>query len=109
MSGTPHKYRESYFQHPSMMKISGDHNYTIIDSLECECKAKGNDVQSTLGSGIQGHLGLVCSTTAYNHISPNSPFVRPYLPVLSYLTKSTTAAIDKFRRLYANQTAIFQA
>jgi hypothetical protein len=39
MSGSHINYRESYFQHPSLTKISGDPTYASLAKLEKECKA----------------------------------------------------------------------
>jgi hypothetical protein len=86
-------YCESYFQHPTLTKINGDPAYTSLAKLKRECKAKGKSVSTTLGGGLQGHLGLVCSTAAYQRISPGVPFDRPILPVLPDLSNSTGAQI----------------
>jgi hypothetical protein len=87
-------YRESYFQHPTLTKINGDPTYASLAKLERECKANGKSVSTTLGGGLQGHLGLVCSTAAYQRISPGVPFDRPILPVLPDLSNSTGAQIE---------------
>jgi len=109
MSVSHINYRENYFQHPSLTKISGDPTYTSLAKLERECKANGKSVSSTLGGGLQGHLGLVCSTAAYNRISPGAPFVRPTLPVLPPLDTSTAHQIEAATRRYADEIAIFTA
>jgi hypothetical protein len=46
MSDSQINYRENYFQHPSLMKISGgDPTYTIsLTKLKKECKANGKSV-----------------------------------------------------------------
>jgi hypothetical protein len=85
MSDSHINYRENYFQHPSLTKISGDPTYASLAKLERECKANGKSVSSTLGGGNQGHLGLVCSPAAYNRVSPGVPFNRPALPILPNL------------------------
>jgi hypothetical protein len=107
MSVSHINYRESYFQHPTLTKINGDPTYTSLAKLEKECKANGKSVSSTLGGGLQGHLGLICSTSAYNRVSPGVPFVRPLLPALPDLTSSTAPQIAEARQKYADDTAIF--
>jgi hypothetical protein len=102
-------YRESYFQHPSLTKISGEPTYKSLAKLERECKANGKSVRSTLGGGLQGHLGLVCNATTYNRVSPGVPFNRPILPVLPDLTQATAPQIAAARQLYADNIATFQA
>jgi hypothetical protein len=108
MSVSQINYRESYFQHPSLTKISGDPTYTSLAKLERECKANGKSVSSTLGGGLQGHLGLVCSTLTYSRVSPGVPFVRPILPVLPDLTAMTAPQIAAARQLYTDDLAVFQ-
>jgi hypothetical protein len=109
MSVSHINYRENYFQHPSLTRISGDPTYTSLAKLEKECKANGKSVSSTLGGGQQGHLGLVCNALAYNRVSPDVPFVRPLLPVLPDLTASTAPQIAEARQAYADRLAAFQA
>jgi hypothetical protein len=102
-------YRENYFQHTTLTKISGDPTYASLAKLERECKANGKSVSSTLGGGLQGHLGLVCSTVAYNRISPGVPFDRPLLPVLPDLSNSTAAQIEDARQRFKDSLAEFNA
>jgi hypothetical protein len=103
MSGSHINYMENYFQHPLLTKISGKPTYKSLAKLERECKAKGKSVSSTLGGGLLGHLGLVCNTHTYNHISPGVPFVLPFLLVLPNLTNATAHQIAEARQLYANK------
>jgi hypothetical protein len=41
MSESHPNYREAYFQHPMLTKISGDPTYTSLAKLEREIKANG--------------------------------------------------------------------
>jgi hypothetical protein len=102
-------YRENYFQHTTLTKISGNPAYASLAKLERECKANGKSVSTTLGGGLQGHLGLVCSTTAYNRISPGVPFDRPILPVIPNLSNSTVTQINEARQLFKDNLAAFNA
>jgi hypothetical protein len=88
------------------MKISADPTYTSLAKLEKECKSNRKSISSTLGGGLQGHLGLVSSTLAYNCVSPGVPFI---LLVLPDLTGATAAVIAAAHQLYASHMAIFQA
>jgi hypothetical protein len=110
MSASQINYRESYFQHPSLTKISGDPTYKSLAKLEKECKANGKSVRSTLGGGNQGHLGLVSTALAYERSSPGAPFVRPDLPVLPpALAESTAAQIADARHTYDDNMDIFKS
>jgi hypothetical protein len=109
MSTSHVNYRESYFQHPTLTKITGDPTYANLAKLERKCKANGKSVSTTLGGGLQGHLGLICSTAAYNRISPNVPFTRPVLPILPDLSSSTAAQIEDARHRFKDDLLAFNA
>ena len=93
------KYRETFFQHPTLTKITDNTTYTSLAKLERECKAYVKSVRSDLGGGAQGHLGLGSTSTAYAHISPGTPFIRTSLPTLP-TTESTTAVINADHQAY---------
>jgi hypothetical protein len=75
MSDSQPNYREAYFQHPSLTKISGNQTYKSLAKLEKETKANGKSMPSTLGGGSQGYLGLVSSYSAYDRVSHGVPFI----------------------------------
>jgi hypothetical protein len=99
-------YRDTFFQHPTLTKIIGDPTYTSLAKLERECKANAKSVRSDLGGGLQGHLGLVSSTTTYARIAPGTPFHRPALPAPA-ATTGTTAVIAASRQAYDDQMDSF--
>ena len=93
MSDNHPNYREAYFQHPTLTKISSDPTYMSLAKLEREIKANGKSVPSTLKGGSQGHLGLVSSAQSYDRISPGVLFARLALPDLPDLSNSTQEQI----------------
>jgi hypothetical protein len=102
MSDNHPNYREAYFQHPTLTKISSDPTYTSLPKLEREIKANRKSVPSTLGGGCQGHLGLVSSPYSYDHrVSPGVPFTRLALPELPDLGGSTAHQIEVAEEIYA--------
>jgi hypothetical protein len=109
MSDSQINYRENYFQHPLLRKISGDPTYTSLDKLEKECKANGKSVHSTLGGGNRGHLGLISSVLAYKCVSQGVHFVRPELPVLPALANTTGPRIAEARQTYTDTMESFKA
>lgn len=109
MSESPINYRDTYFQHPSLTKISGDPTYESLAKLERECKANGKSVRSTLGGGSQGLLGLVSSARAYERSSPGVPFVRPDLPEPINFGAGTAAQLAEARQQYDDNLATFNA
>jgi hypothetical protein len=99
-------YRESFFQHPALTKITGDPTYTSLAKLKRECKANAKSVRSNLGGGQQGHLGLISSAPAYARSAPGTPFHRPALPVPP-VTDGTAAVIAASRQHYDEQMSAF--
>ena len=88
MSDSQPNYREAYFQHPSLTKISGDPTYTSLAKLKKVIKANGNSVPCKLGGGL--------------------PFIRPENPILPDLTGGTGPQIATTRQLYAENSAAFK-
>ena len=105
MSPIPN-YRETFFQHTTLTKISGDPTYTSIAKLERECKSNAKYVHSYLGGGAQGHLRLVSTATAYVRIAPGTPFIWPSLPTLP-TTKVTAAVTNAACQDYDDQVISF--
>ena len=81
MSTSITNYREVYFAHEDIIKISGEPSYATLKTLQNQLKANAASVPSILGGGANGHLGLVLAPDKYSKIS-NIPFNRPYHPGL---------------------------
>jgi hypothetical protein len=90
-------YRESFFQHPALTKITGDPTYTSLAKLERKCKTNAKSVRSDLGGGQQGHLGLISSAPAYARITAGAPFHCPALPAPP-VTNGIAAVIAALRQ-----------
>jgi hypothetical protein len=99
-------YRESFFQHPALTKITGDPTYTSLAKLERKCKANAKSVRSDLRGGQQGHLGLISSAPAYVRIAPGTLFHRPALPAPP-VTDGTATVIAASRQHYDEQMSAF--
>ena len=72
-------FRENYFQHPELTKITGEPTHTSLTTLINELKANAQSVHSNLGGGAHGHLGLVLSPVDYASVA-QAPYVRPQFP-----------------------------
>jgi hypothetical protein len=108
MSASQVNYREQFFQTPHLTKIHGIPTYSCIAKLEREIKSNGIAVESTLGGGAHGLLGLVSSTAAYERIAPGTPFIRPQFPVLVYQPLATGPQISEAERIYNIELNQFQ-
>ena len=71
----PINYKEVYFNHPSLKKLTENPNYADLQYFYKHIKANDASISSTIGEGIHGHLGLVIYTVTYNRIIPNNPYL----------------------------------
>jgi hypothetical protein len=94
-------------QFPTLTKIHGDSTYASLAKLTKECKANGKSVPTTLGGGLQGHLGLVTSAVAYEQSAPGTPFTCPNLPVLANLAEATQFQIGEGRHTFSEETKTY--
>ncbi len=66
-------YRLAFFDHPTLTKISGEPSLSNLMTLQNELKANAQSVDTNLGGGAHGHLGLVVPASVYNNIAPDTP------------------------------------
>lgn len=78
-----------YFEFPNLTKIHGEPTFDSIKQLHNEIKANSQNVQSNLGGGQYGHLGLVLNVQQYALLS-NAPFIRPAHPGVLVIPNGTT-------------------
>ena len=67
------------FLYPTLTKVHGALDYVTLKILEKEVAANAASIQSDLGGGQNGHLGLVKSPAAYTNICA-TPYVRHINP-----------------------------
>ena len=72
-------YVDTYFEYKTLTKIHGEPSYEGIKKIKDELKANAMAVNSELGGGQHGHLGLVLTPEEYARIS-NVPYERPDHP-----------------------------
>ena len=81
MSNSRHvDYVNTYFPHPVPTKIEGEPSYKTLTTLLNELKSNASSVDSDLGGGDHGYLGLVLSDADYALIPGTVPFVAPGFP-----------------------------
>ena len=98
MSPIPN-YRETFFQHPTLTKITGDTTYASLAKPKRECKANAKSIRSDLNRKSQGNFGLVSTAIAYSRIAPGTAFICQSLPTL-FPTEGTAAVINAARQAY---------
>ena len=73
-------YIDNNFEYTVLTKIHDVPTYSSLKMIKDEIKANASSVQSDLGGGRHGYLGLVLTPAEYAAVS-NIPFVRPINPL----------------------------
>ena len=75
-------YVSTYFPHKVPIPIRGEPTHKDLKRLKTELRANASSVDSTLGGGDHGYLGLVLSDVEYLAIPTvnGTPFVPPAYP-----------------------------
>ena len=73
-------YTASYFKYKTPTVIHGTPDNKSLKRLKAELRANASSVESDLGGGNHGYLGLVLSDEEYATIEGTAPFVAPEYP-----------------------------
>ena len=74
-------YKNNLFEHPELSRIIGEPTTASLITLLAEVRDNAGSVQTDLGGGSHGHLGLVCDPNTYQRLVPDSePYNRPENP-----------------------------
>eukprot|EP00957_Ditylum_brightwellii_P198506 15128641-Ditylum_brightwellii.AAC.1 len=73
-------YKNNYFEHLECTKIHGEPTSNSLVNLQDEIRSNAQTVDTVLGGGANGHLGLVCNAVTYASILGSAPYVRPANP-----------------------------
>jgi hypothetical protein len=58
------------FPHPVLPTVQGEPDYKTIHAIRKSLQAKSRAIDTHLGGGTLGHLGLIVSDASYSMISP---------------------------------------
>ena len=102
-------YKNNFFEHPELTRIVGEPNTATLITLQAEVRDNAQSVQSDLGGGENGHLGLVCTPEAYLAlISTDTPYIRPQNPGRLHVDDGTQYQIAQARDEHAEATRVFR-
>ena len=73
-------YATTYFPYNTPTPIQGEPTYKALKRLKNELRANASSVDTDLGGGDHGYLGLVLTDEEYAKVAPNHPFVPPEFP-----------------------------
>ena len=101
-------YKNTHFDYPELSKIVGEPTLGALLTLRNQIKANSQSVETTLGGGAHGHLGLVLSEVVYDAIEGTSPYQRPRLPTLNIQPTDTQYRIAQQRHQYAEDMELYR-
>ena len=110
-SNTDIDYKNNIFEHPELTRIVGEPTTATLITLQAEIRDNAQAVQTVLGGGAHGHLGLVCTPAAYRALLPGTDaYVRPANPgPLNIATDSLTQyQITEAREEHREDTRLFR-
>jgi hypothetical protein len=70
----------SSFLHPIMPSVNGEPDYHTLHSIRKMLRANARSIDTHLGGGAFGHLGVIISDAAYQIISPLTDWENPGFP-----------------------------
>jgi len=73
-------YASSYFKYKTPTPIRGEPTNKTLKRLQMELQANASSVETDLGGGDHGYLGLVLSNVDYGLIPDTEPFIAPTYP-----------------------------
>jgi hypothetical protein len=100
-------YIRNQFLHQELRPIrDGPPGYEEITRLTQQVRANVSSIDSDLGGGDHGYLGLVMTDAAYAVIAPGTPFVATALPILD-ATANTGAQIAHAQQEYNKAKEVY--
>ena len=103
-------YLKTYFEYPELTKVHEHLTYDSLKTIKNQIKTNAARVNSDLGGGAHGHLGLVLTPEEYALISA-VPYVRPVHPgplVLPAGANVTNLQREMTRDAHREQVRVFR-
>ena len=86
-------YVASYFKYKTPTLIQSKPTYKVLNWLKVKLRANASSVETDLGGGNHGYLGLVLSDAKYANVSP-TPFVLAPLNI-----PANAAQVQAFKKI----------
>ncbi len=84
-------YAASYFKFKTPTPITGEPTNKALKRLKSELQANASSVETDLGGGDHGYLGLVLTDAEYATVPGTQPFVAPGYPAALTIPPTATA------------------
>ena len=87
-------YATSFFKYKTPTPIHGAPTNKTLKRLKAELRANASSVESELGGGDHGYLGLVLTNMEYASIQPTpTPFLAPVYPAALNIVAGTDPVV----------------
>ena len=101
-------YASSYFKYKTPTPICGEPTNKALKTLQKELQANASSVETDLGGGNHGYLGLVLTDAEYTTIPNTQPFIPPtYPPPLVIPANSTPIQALELKEQYNEQKRFY--
>ena len=101
-------YASSYFKYKTPTPIRGEPTNKALKTLQKELQANASSVETDLGGGNHGYLGLVLTDAEYATIPNTQPFIPPtYPPPLVIPANSTPIQALELKEQYNEQKRLY--
>jgi hypothetical protein len=70
----------SCFPHPVLPSVTGEPDYHTLHTIRKMLRANARSIDTHIGEGAFGHLGVIISDAAYEMISPLNAWENPEFP-----------------------------
>jgi hypothetical protein len=74
------EYVISFFPHPFLPSVTGEPGYHTLHEIRKMLRANARSIDTHLGGGAFGHLGVIFSDAAYEMISTLNAWENPEFP-----------------------------
>ena len=103
-------YAATYFKYPTPTPINGEPTNKALKRLKNELRANASSVDTDLGGGDHGYLGLVLSDAEYANITPPpAPFTAPVFPAaLTVPANATPVEAVNLREVHKENTRLYR-
>ena len=103
-------YKNNIFEYPDLTRIIGEPTTATLITLLNQVRSNAQSVNTSLGGGENGHLGLVCSPETYATLVPgDTPYERPVNPgELQLEGTETQYQIAQRNREHVEATRLFR-
>ena len=83
-------YAQTYFKYPTPTPITGEPTNKALKRLKNKLRVNASSVESDLGGGDHGYLGLVLTDAEYQNVSATT-FQAPNFPAALQIDPNATA------------------